>query len=113
MFHLDLLKRKAVANAHARPSTEWHPGAHLGRSPLLVQPPAALLADTVESLGTAIDCVLLIWLSCCVIWELCVQHMASLGIKRRRDTNSLKEARPLQHWTRCSSEIMGSAPTLQ
>ena len=59
-LHLHLLKGKAVANAHARPSAEWHPGAHLGRPPLLIQPPATLLADIFESLGTDIDCVLLI-----------------------------------------------------
>ncbi len=59
-LHLDLLKGKAVANAHARPSAEWHPGAHLGRPPLLIQPPATLPADTFDSLGTDIACVLLI-----------------------------------------------------
>ena len=40
MLYLNLLEGKVVADAHAGPRTEWHPGPHLGGPPLLVQPPA-------------------------------------------------------------------------
>ncbi len=113
--HLDLLKGKAVANAHARPSAEWHPGAHLGRPPLLIQPPAhcrTLLADTFVSLDTD-ENLCSTHLTVLLRNLRVMQLVPSLSMIHRHGHKLPRGAGPLEHQTRCNRELWSTAPALQ